>query len=264
MKILVLYKFYFKLLQYLYLLKHKEIINNSGLYLVLQNAYICDDALNKSDRIFPDSIRPKAYVERSQAGFWVWPGFLQTFRADLLDEKALTMRPKSYYPGHKKITHDKLVCLLANAIGDIVVLPEPVALYRRHAAAVTGDYSPQNLRQRVEKSLPVGGDHYLFLAEVADGTAKYLRQIAETSDRKKSAQLKMSADCFQEIASINACRAQLYLSATTTERFKWFVRVMQLGGYWGPSMISLGWKSGVKDLLRMLGLLGRAAPDRSL
>jgi len=26
---------------------YKEIINNSGLYLVLQNAYICDDALNK-------------------------------------------------------------------------------------------------------------------------------------------------------------------------------------------------------------------------
>lgn len=226
--------------------------------LVLQNAYICNEWLDKSERIFPKMIPPGHYGKQSQFGFWVWLGFLQTVRASILETAAHIDRPRNYYPGHKLMSHDKLTCLLANALGGIVVLPEPAALYRRHSNALTGDYAVQTLRQRLDKALPVGSDHYAFLAEVAAETADYLRRLAVDSAPAKASDLRASAASFDNLSGIHATRADLYSASNSTVRLRHYARIARSGGYFGPPMISLGWKSAAKDLLRVAGLLGKS------
>ncbi len=241
----------------------EAIEKNPDVQLVLQNAYICNEQLERSDRIFPNMIPPRRYGKQSQFGFWVWLGFLQTVRASILETTARIDRPRNYYPGHKLMSHDKLTCLLANALGGIVVLPEPAALYRRHSNALTGDYAVQTLRQRLDKALPVGSDHYAFLAEVATETADYLRRLAEDSDLAKASDLRASAASFDKLSRIYARRAELYSSYKVTERLGKFTNIVRSGGYVGPPMISLGWKSAAKDLLRVFGLLGTSRTGHS-
>lgn len=231
--------------------------------LILQNAKICNHELEVSGRIFPDFIRPGHNGPKAQFGFWVWPGFLQTFRASLLDETAKKNRPRSYFPSHRSITHDKLTCLLANALGGVVVLDEPAALYRRHEGALTGDFAVQGLRERVGKALPVGSDHYLFLAEVAAETAIYLRHLGEVTNDLKAQCFMESADSFDLLARIQSERANLYDSRSIFRRLGSFSKIVLSGGYLGPPVAALGWKSLAKDLLRVIGLLSTSQTSRS-
>lgn len=229
---------------------------NPGVALVVQNAYLCDERLAHEGRLFPARMEPGRYPPQSQFGFWVWPGFLQTFRADLLRAIDTGALPRNYFPGHDRLTHDKLTCLVANATGGILVLPEPAALYRRHGRALTGNYDKQDLRERIGKALPVGRDHYAFLAEVADETAAYLRRIASPQPAALSADLIGAAGGFDRMAAIQRARAELYAARSRLSRLRWLGRIAASGGYVGPPMTAMGWKSGAKDALHALGVLG--------
>jgi len=241
----------------------EAIETNPQINLILQNAYICNERLDISHRIFPASILPGHHDKQSQFGFWVWLGFLQTVRASMLEPALKIDRPRNYYPGHRIMSHDKLTCLLANAIGGILVLPKPAALYRRHSNALTGDYAVQTLAQRLNKALPVGGDHYSFLAGVASETADYLRRLAEISELVKASDLRTSAMYFDKLSNIHAARAGLYCSTKFTARLRQYECIARSGGYFGPPMISLGWKSAAKDLIRVFGLLGTSRTGHS-
>jgi glycosyltransferase involved in cell wall biosynthesis len=233
------------------------LLRNPNACLFLQSALICDKDLRADGRVFPGSIRPGTYRMRAQFGFWVWPGFLQTFQANLLREAASLKRPRSYYPFHSYMPHDKLTCLIANALGGIVVLDEPAALYRRHSGAVTGDYAAQGLRRRIEKALPVGSDHYAFLADVASETADYLTRVAAVSHAEAAKKILGSAVAFEKLSTIHSARADLYSGISIYYRLRHYVKIASKGGYIGPTMISIGLKSGVKDLLCVLGLIGK-------
>jgi len=223
--------------------------------LVLQNAFICNETLSHEGRLFPNRIRQGSYLPQSQYGFWVWPGFLQTFKANLLHILDEELLPKSYYPGHARMTHDKWTCLIANATGKIRVIENPAALYRRHEKAVTGSYERQGIAARVKKSLPVTGETYSFLATVAAETATYLRDIALQAKEDTDADFTSASNAFDRIAYIHVCRAELYDSPRLFLRTKSFFAIIRAGGYLGPPMISLGGRSALKDVLRVIGII---------
>lgn len=234
----------------------EAIAGNPGLTLILQNAYICDGDLRHEGRIFPDVISPGLYGERSQSGFWVWPGFLQTVRSELFYLASVKPLPANYYPGDKLLTHDKWSCLVANALGGVQVIGAPVALYRRHSTALTGDWSRQTSTQKVSKALSVGSSQYDFLADVAKQTAVYLREMAAFADANVGEALLRSARSFDTIESIHAYRAALYSATAVPTRLSCLAGIAAKGGYIGPRISALGWRSGVKDMLHAFGLFG--------
>lgn len=215
--------------------------------LVLQSSHICDADLKLKDKNFPGFLRPGIYGRQTQFGFWVWPGFLQSFRASLLRDLASLRRPRSYYPAHSVMPHDKLICLLANAVGDIMVLNEPAAFYRRHPDAVTGTFSKVSVGAGINKAMSVGFAHYRFLEEVALETSDYLSRAADVSDNVTSLHFQESATLFLKISKIYSCRSILYSRVSFITRFRCFLDILFIGGYFGPAMISLKWKSFVKD-----------------
>lgn len=229
---------------------------NEKALLVLQNAYISDAELKDRKRIFPNSIKPGYYGPSAHYGFWVWPGFLQTFRSNLVRSIPQIERPMSYYPGHKIQPHDKWTCMIANALGGIVVLDEPVALYRRHPETVTGDYREQKTRDRVAKSAHVSAAHYRFLSAAAHSTANYLRSLSEYySDPELRKNALFSAEGFERIRVIQNLRARLYAEKSLFVRISLILRIFSCGGYIGPPISAMGVMSAFKDLAYSVGAL---------
>lgn len=234
----------------------EAIQRDPGMTLILQNSYICDGDLYNEERLFPDSIPPGIYGAGSRYGFWVWPGFLQTFRSDLFALASVKPLPASYYPGHGLLTHDKWTCLLANALGGIQVLGEPVALYRRHSTTLTGDYGRETSTEKVSKALGVGSSQYSFLADVALESAAYLRKLTFFADEQVGQAFLRSARSFETIAAIQSRRAALYSATTLRARLAILASIAAKGGYIGSGMIALGWRSGAKDVAHAFGLFG--------
>lgn len=234
----------------------EAIQTDPGLTLILQNAYICDGDLRHEGRLFPDSIPAGTYGAGSQYGFWVWLGCLQTFRADLVHLASAKPLPRNYFSGHELLSHDKWTCLLANARGGIRVLSEPDALYRRHATTLTGDHERKNASERVAKALGVGSSHYDFLAGIARESAAYLRDLATVANEDVGTALLRSARSFEMIAAIQSRRAALYSATTLRARIVGLAGIAAKGGYIGPRIIALGWRSGVKDTAHAFGFFG--------
>lgn len=224
--------------------------------LILQNASLCNADLTQRGRLFPDRIKAGRYGSGYQYGFWVWLGFLQTIKANLFLELLSSQRPPNYFPGHGLQSHDKWTCMVANAIGGIVVLDGPAALYRRHDAAITGQYLQQTASERITKAMSVGSRHYAFLAMVAESTARYLEQMAAKCQRMVwQTKLYRSAVGFRRISKIQTSRAGLYSASSFFGRVRFFLSVLTRGGYIGPALIAMGWKSAAKDLSFTLGLM---------
>lgn len=231
---------------------------NDEVGLILQNSFICRSDLSHDGKIFPDKIKPGKYPPGGQYGFWVWPGFLQVVRADFFRQVPNDIpRPRSYYPGHSFMTHDKWTCMMANASGGVIVLREPEALYRRHDSTITGDYAVQGARELISQSVAVGESHYGFLAEVARETAEYLRTAAQRCAPEMARDLCRSAVGFERIAEIQSARAAVYASGGFFARSRACLKVLWLGGYFGSSMTAMGWRSAAKDVLAIFRLLGR-------
>lgn len=224
---------------------------NRSAVLILQNAYLCTESLSNHGRLFPDSLKPGYYPPRSQYGFWVWLGCLQTFRADCLDLLMSLDLPTNYYPGHEKISHDKWTCMIANTIGGFYVIEGAAALYRRHERAATGYYPQQTLLNKVNKALAVTGEHYQFLSCVAEDVAAYLTAISDQLGNERKMCFKHGSKSFESISIIQNTRAKLYNSGNIFARLKYFLQILLIGGYVGHKMTALGWKSGAKDILRV-------------
>lgn len=232
----------------------KAIAKNDDALLVLQNAFLCREDLSHNGRLFPDTITPGYHPPRSQYGFWGWPGFLQTVRADVFRKISLDERPRGFKSETSPVSHDSWTCMIANATGGIFILKRPGALYRRHEKAVTGFYRRRSFGRRIATSLPVGSGNYTFLSDVALETAHYFEIITYQSSNYLECEFRDIVVDFKRLADIQSARALVY-SGNLIVRLRYFFRILFLGGYVGRPSISMGWKSGAKDALSCFGII---------
>jgi glycosyltransferase involved in cell wall biosynthesis len=240
----------------------EAVARDSRPIMILQNAYLCEADLSHRNKLFPDRLHAGYHGPQSQFGFWVWPGFVKTIHSSilvLLDQEAL---PRSYFPKDGSMTHDKWTCMVANVTGGIFVLREPAALYRRHENALTGSYADQTFKKRVGNALPVAGNHYRFLSEVAEESGDYLSVVAAYAFNEYGEDFVLASRGFARIAKIYDTRAQLYDAESPLHRAARFIEILKIGGYLGRPMISLGWKSLLKDLLRVFGVISTAGQNQ--
>lgn len=233
----------------------KAIQMNKNAILILQNAILSDTELKIRGRLFPNAIKAGVYGAARQRGHWVWFGFLQTCLADIIREINSTDRPIMRAPD-MMYSHDQWTCMIANAIGDIVVLDEPVALYRRHPSALTGEHRVKNIKEYISNALSTSSTHYESQAKAAISAARYAKDMAESC--KNSAwqdRLSKAADDFEKIAKIQTLRANIYAERNIFLRLKYVQKIFVAGGYFGSPMIALSAMSAVKDLAAAFGLV---------
>lgn len=231
----------------------RAIESTRGCHMVLQNAWLCPGDLSARSRRFPDRLAAGVHNRASQYGFWVWLGCLQTIHRSVIALWDGERMPANYFPGKPEYSHDKWTCLIANALGGVVVLNEPVALYRRHEGAITGDYIGKSVCQRVTQARGVSSDHYNFLAEVAEDCADYLRRLGDrTDDGAWASAFRDGSGEFVRLAEIQRLRGRVYAAPHFHERLSASLKIARGGGYIGPPFRSMGLRSAAKDAVRVM------------
>lgn len=233
----------------------EAITRNSEACLILQNSYICNEALQYSGRLFPFRLKPVTYRRHSLPIVWVWEGFLQTVRRDLFSLAYLIERPANQYNLNQPAPHDQWVCTIAGAIGDVTVLAEPIALYRRHTAAVSGSHAAVKLGDMVRAVLKTNSSDYELLARTWSSYVGYLRELsARCEDPAWQNNLSVAADRHEPRAEIYLQRAALYRGAPLVDRIRCFRKILSSGGYVGMPGHDMGPRSAIKDLAAVVGI----------
>lgn len=220
---------------------------NPDLNLILQNSYICDEYLNRW-REFPGKLPGKVYDRFENPAYWVWPGFLQTVRMSLLSKLDIDTRPLDPYTIHEKVSHDRWVCMVANTLGDICVLSEPAALYRRHEEAFSGQCEQVSFAQAFLNAKEVGQDRYTFMAELSEQYARYFFGSDDVG-------INEGAAMYHRLASLFLMRALIYSEASFLEKTLSYIKLWFDGFYFGKVFFRAGGRAAIKDMLVLLGLL---------
>ncbi len=234
----------------------RAIAERDDLNLILQNAELCDDQLNRTGRVFPNLIKPGVYGPNEQYGFWCWLGCVQTMRSTLLRYVANEARPMAFNEPNSRQSHDQWSCMVSNALGGVCVLAEPVVLYRRHGRALSGPYAREGLRHRLHQARVTGSAHYAYVSKVADESAAALRRRAASAPADEWSQRFLEgARAFERLSRIQSVRSGLYAGSGLAERLRFYFSCWKLSGYLGPRFLAMGLRSATKD--GFMALVGR-------
>lgn len=223
--------------------------SSEQLMLVAHSAHLVGHDLKPTGRKLPDYRRTRIVGRNDHYGFWVITGFACVFRREFVKDFDWKSRPRNYFPGHYWQSHDKWICMLANALGDVLYVAEPLAYYRRHDAAATGAYEKSSVKQRVDKSQQIGSRHYDFLSRVAEQSAVSLEKISTLTTRPNWPEhLREGAERFRELSHVCDLRARVYKGAGVMQRFWRLVSLFANGGYVGNRFYAFGVLSLLKDM----------------
>jgi glycosyltransferase involved in cell wall biosynthesis len=146
----------------------------------------------------------------------------------------------------KLLGHDEIAYFLANGMGDIRFLAEPLIRYRVHGANATNPLP--TLRRKLEFSAGVGRDAYEKNARFQQMHGRLLRRIAGTSGNTTVSDVfRREAHKFLLAARASKIRATIYGEHGRLKRLLFIVEASRRGLY-GPRLGQKGMQSVAKDL----------------
>ncbi len=122
--------------------------------VVAHNAEVVDERLVRSGVRYLNLRKTRVRPGRHLPNLWVASGFTMMFRADLIREIPYEDRGPDPGVPTAGLAHDVWICRVARILGDVVILPECLVLYRRHLTTTTAFLAGGN--QRVKESKKLG------------------------------------------------------------------------------------------------------------
>lgn len=231
------------------------------LVMIGHSSLLADENLNRTGQRFPDYKRDTYVKNGAQFGFFSIYGFSMISRATILRDFDVTLRPRGEW---LHLSHDQWLGMLANAVGDIAYISEPLAIWRRHDLSLTRAPAPSSLIHDTKiAALNLSPVSYAFSARKAKECAESFQKIGEvTADIKLRKRIKLAAERFHRLAIIYIQREQIYASANGLERVVAFLKMNWRSAYFGHPYCSLGGRAFAKDAVFVLGILGRAGRRR--
>ena len=114
-------------------------IQHHDVVLVVHNALVVDHTLVGTGIKYPNIKKIQVRRGSDLPALWFTGGLTMAFRADLITR----CPPSGRGPGHgmpqEPLAHDAWICWLACILGDIVMLPDTLVLYRRHSSSTTAN-----------------------------------------------------------------------------------------------------------------------------
>ena len=229
--------------------------------LVAHRAEVVDAALRPSGRQLPP--RRQLRDLRQLTPWPDWPGFAMVFSAELLSVADPARRPRCpIVPDDEVMCHDTWAVFVANALGGVVALDEPLVLYRQHGENTAGAPPKQRLGPTLAASMVVGSHRYRWLAERATEWASYFSRCSPVSSEDASALARASA-LYTRVAEVQTARAAIHdPDRLRRQRLRQLLQVAAGGGYFSRARSGLGGRSLVKDVLVSLGPLAPAGRER--
>lgn len=228
--------------------------------LVVHSALVVDHALVPSDVKYPNIRRRRIRRGSDLPALWFAGGLTMVFRSDLITR----CRPHDRGPGHgapqEPLAHDAWICWLACILGDVVMLPDTLVLYRRHSTSTTRNLAgsakeisaSRTLRRVVSAALGSRDARaYAHIAAAMIAHSKAFGRLArEQEDDLWRMKLLSAEERYRSQATWFAERGAAYGSDSITSRFLHLWRAIALGGYvryYGTSRV-LGLRALLKDV----------------
>jgi hypothetical protein len=217
--------------------------------------------LTKTGALFPQIKRRRVHAP---GRFPVWgtqPGFTTMFSRLLVELADPDARPVSLNPpvmNDPLMAHDDWVVFVGGALGKIVQIPMPLALYRRHDINTGGQFREVTVGTRLEQSLAMSQEatHYSGMASLAEQRAAYLLQIQPNQEQSSEAietGLFRAQRAYQRTASALNRRSNLYASTRSWRRIAQLFANAGRGDYRPRSRGGHGAASLAKDAFRTAG-----------
>ena len=165
--------------------RHTE-VPGRDIVVVAHNAEIVDEKLNRSGIRYLNVTKTIVFRGRRLPNLWVASGFTMMFRSDLLRDISSDNRgPDPGVPG-SQLAHDVWICRLARIVGDVAIVPDCLALYRRHGATTTSFLAGGNtsvreskrFRRQVHAIATSGANTYRAHSEAASHQAHAFQQLS--------------------------------------------------------------------------------------
>jgi glycosyltransferase involved in cell wall biosynthesis len=146
----------------------------------------------------------------------------------------------------KLLGHDEIAYFLANAMGEIRFIAEPLIRYRVHGSNVTN--SLPTVGHRLRFSAGVGREAYVKDARLWQVHGRLIKQMADASrSRSVSNVFQREARKFMLAAKASKIRATIYGERSRVGRLKLIVKASRRGMY-GPFFRFTAVRSIAKDL----------------
>lgn len=236
--------------------------SGDNLVLIGHTSLLSNGNLELTGQRLPDFKRDKYLKRASHFGFFCIVGFSMICRAELLRKVDSVLRPRvqspSVRPGCDHWTgHDQWVGMLANAVGDIAYIAEPLALWRRHEFSLTCPPQPQTRREEAKIAMAaLSPSPYFLNARMALESARAFRHISSNCSHPLNETLFEASIQFSKLADSFYSRGALYTAATISSRCSAFIAMLKKNAYFWPPFRALGWKAFIKDLVFAVGLIG--------
>jgi glycosyltransferase involved in cell wall biosynthesis len=230
--------------------------SNPKILLAAHSWIVTDEQLN------PIHVKRWKTSIRKFVGPWFYiNGFSLICRRSFLEEFqwAWPQRPEDANKisgSPRGMAHDHWLCTLAQYIGEVALLEEPLALHRRHATNVTGEHH-KGLGMLFRNIIAAGQRKYAFLGELALEYADYFEEVRNRSKVDYRDTLSRAAARYRKVSEVNLRRALIYDEANTlAHRISGFLMIALRGQY--HRRLGLGYESFFKDLavvtLSLVGL----------
>ncbi|MFT3952984.1 MAG: hypothetical protein QM722_00640 [Piscinibacter sp.] len=157
----------------------------------------------------------------------------QVFRRDLLTWIEARRRGPDVEGAGGPLGHDAWVSFLAQSLGRVVTLAQPLASHRRHGDQVSG-HPASMLWRRPRGHALRAGDLLERRRAIALHRAQLLGALAEERpNRPLAAQARIAAVYWRRLGDIHGLRAHVYRGSTFAERRAALNRLLSLGTYRG-------------------------------
>jgi len=215
-----------------------------GALLVAHRAALVDEHLVPlGELLHVPSVRRRTVVPRMGRSFWSYPyGFTMTFSARLVRDYPFPDRPVW--------SHDRWICILASVLGETVLLPEPLASYRRHGSNASVLHPPSVISADLIRSVANIG--YAKELKLVTDLAGYFAAMANVAPAHDATRLADAAKSFQVLSGHLALRESL--GEKGIGRLLRAYRLAALaarGAYRSHRHGGLGLQAGAKDCLRL-------------
>ena len=213
---------------------------HNDVVLVAHNAEVVDESLARSGVRYLN-VRKKVICSGQRLpNLWVASGFTMMFRADLLSEFPCEERGPDPRVPTSRLAHDVWICRIARIVGDVVILPECLALYRRHGLTTTtflsgGNEAVRESRKFVRRvqALSTGGaGNYKMHARAARYQARIFDRFGRdlSLGRWRERFRKAAAD-YAGLSRWLLIRSQLCGEARFYRRLQYLSALMLRNGY---------------------------------
>jgi hypothetical protein len=227
--------------------------------MLVHAADIGSEALEIEGRLeFPPS---GVYPSLTLAPPWICQGFRQVVNATIFREFAITDRAMSWHAYPE--AHDSWTCLMASISGTVVVIPDRLAIYRRHGKNTTDPplTASSGFLSKLSQRLGSHAGHYWSVARVMGEISAYLAKRAESAASLDSSEvLGRAARELDTRSQRLALRGVVQGGASAKERLRAYGKLLRSGGYSRGAPSELSWNAAVKDFV--IALLPVSRGDR--